>query len=151
LYPEDVTLPAETNMSEKNESADEILSRQQLELNRLKDALSLLGINDCGWCKKFFRRTDAGALFDAGGELICYGDIPQWWPQRRTQLAGKERENLEGKLVRNFQRPGQAPRPVPSGTQHSRDLPGMSRNWKITRPGPLPLLRRPRHSLDCGL
>jgi len=99
LYPEDVTLPAETNMAEKNESADEILSRQQLELNRLEDALSLLGINDCGWCKKFFRRTDAGALFDAGGELICYGDIPQWWPQRRTQLAGKERENLEGKLV----------------------------------------------------
>ena len=86
-------------MPEKSESADEILSRQQLELDRLKDALALLGVNDCAWCKKFFRRTDPGALFDGGGELICYGCIREWWPQHRSQLAGKERENLEGKLV----------------------------------------------------
>jgi hypothetical protein len=86
-------------MPEKSESLDEILSWQQLELDRLKSALALLGVNACAWCKEFFRRTDAGALFDAGAELICYGDIREWWPRRYAQLSGKERENLEGKLV----------------------------------------------------
>ena len=58
-------------MPEKANSVDEILSRQQLDLNRMKDALALLGVNDCSWCKKFFRRADPGALFDAGGgELV---------------------------------------------------------------------------------
>ncbi|MGA8272070.1 MAG: hypothetical protein WB919_10980, partial [Candidatus Sulfotelmatobacter sp.] len=51
-----------------------------------------------GWCKKFVRRSDAGALFDAG-ELICYGCIAEWWQQRRERLRGKDRENVEGKLV----------------------------------------------------
>jgi len=79
-------------------SVDEVLSRQQLELDRLKNALALLGVSDCSWCKKFLRRTDPGALFDAG-ELVCYGCIPEWWPQRYAGLTTKERENLEGKLV----------------------------------------------------
>ena len=87
-------------MPEKANSVDEILSRQQLDLNRMKDALALLGVNDCSWCKKFFRRADPGALFDAGGgELVCYGCIHEWWPQRYAQLSVKERENLDGKLV----------------------------------------------------
>ncbi|MGO8984763.1 MAG: hypothetical protein ACLPHI_17260 [Terriglobales bacterium] len=77
---------------------EEILSRQKLELDRLKDALGLLGINACSWCKKFFRRSDVGALFDAG-ELVCYGCIDDWWTHRCTQLSIKDRENLEGKLV----------------------------------------------------
>lgn len=64
----------------------------------MKDALSLLGVNACAWCKKYVRRTDQGALFDAS-ELICYGCIWEWWPQRSEQLNPKERENLEGKLV----------------------------------------------------
>jgi hypothetical protein len=32
-------------------------------------------------------------------ELICYGDIPEWWPQCRARLSAKDREILEGKLV----------------------------------------------------
>ncbi len=70
----------------------------QLELDRIKDALALLGVHACSCCKKFFRRADPGALFDAG-ELVCYGCIPAWWAQRCMQLGAKERENLEGKLV----------------------------------------------------
>jgi hypothetical protein len=86
-------------MPEKSDpSVDDILSHQQLELNRLKDAFGLLGISACFWCRKFFRRTDPGALFDAG-EPVCYGCIHEWWPQRCTQLTTKDRENLEGKLV----------------------------------------------------
>jgi hypothetical protein len=83
---------------EPNPSSQEVLARHQLDLDRLKDALALLGINPCSWCKKFLRRSDPGALFDAG-ELVCYGCIPEWWSQRAAQLGIKERETLEGKLV----------------------------------------------------
>ena len=86
-------------MPDKPESgAEEVLARLELDLQRLRDAFSLLGISACSWCKKFFRRTDPGALFDAG-ELVCYGCIHEWWPQRCINLSTKERENLEGKLV----------------------------------------------------
>src|SRR6202453_1261858 len=83
---------------EPNPSSQEVLARHQLDLDRLKDALALLGINPCSWCKKFLRRSDPGALFDAG-ELVCYGCIPEWGSQRAAQLGIKERETLEGKLV----------------------------------------------------
>ena len=87
-------------MAEKPEpSVNEILSRQQSDLDRLKEAFGLLGITACSRCKKFYRRTEPGALFDAGGELVCYADIPEWWPQRSVQLSSKDRESLEGKLV----------------------------------------------------
>ena len=79
-------------------SAEQTLARLELDLQRLKDAFGLLGISACSWCKKFFRRTDPGALFDAG-ELVCYGCIHEWWPQRCMNLSTKERENLESKLV----------------------------------------------------
>jgi hypothetical protein len=80
------------------ERVEDIVAQQALEIERLRDALSLLGVNPCAWCKKFVRRSDPGAMFDAG-ELICYGCIREWWPQRCAQLDTKDRENLEGKLV----------------------------------------------------
>jgi hypothetical protein len=87
------------SMTEKSDTPlEEVLARQQLDLERLKDALGLLGVSACCWCKKFLRRSDPGSLFDAG-ELVCYGCIHEWWPQRSAQLNAKERENLEGKLV----------------------------------------------------
>ncbi len=83
---------------ESDPRVEEIVARQAAEIERLKDAFGLLGVSACSWCKKFLRRTDPGALFDAG-ELVCYGCIHQWWPTRCVQLSTKERENLEGKLV----------------------------------------------------
>lgn len=83
---------------ESSARVEDVLARQQLDLDRLKDALSLLGISACSHCKKFFRRSDPGAMFDAG-ELVCYGCIREWWAQRSAQLSSKDRENLEGKLV----------------------------------------------------
>jgi hypothetical protein len=88
------------------ERVEDMVAQQALEIERLRDALSLLGVNPCAWCKKFFRRSEPGTMFDAG-ELICYGCIREWWPQRSAQLGGKEHENLEGKLVfwlRDFHR-----------------------------------------------
>ncbi len=79
-------------------TVEETLSRQQLDLDRLKEALGLLSISPCSWCKKFFRRTDPGTLFEAG-ELVCYGCIHEWWQQRCVNLSTKEREGIEGKLV----------------------------------------------------
>jgi hypothetical protein len=81
-----------------NPSVEETLTRQQFDLDRLKDALGLLGIIACSRCKKFYRRTEPGTLFDAG-ELVCYACIHEWWPQRSAQLSSKDRETLEGKLV----------------------------------------------------
>ncbi len=94
-------------MPEKSDPPlEEVLARQQLDLDRMKDALGLLGVSECSWCKKFLRRSDPGALFDAG-ELVCYGCILEWWPKRSVDLSTKDRENLEGKLVfwlRDFHR-----------------------------------------------
>jgi hypothetical protein len=78
--------------------AEETQTRQQLDLDRMKDALSLLGVNPCAWCKKYFRRSDPGSLFDAG-ELICYGCVRGWWPHRCMQCSSKELVDLEGRLV----------------------------------------------------
>ncbi|MGA7635056.1 MAG: hypothetical protein WCB11_30190, partial [Terriglobales bacterium] len=78
---------------------DAVLARQQSELDRLKEAFELVGVNACHWCRKFYRRAEPGALFDAGGKLVCYGCISKWWPQCCAQLNAKEREDLEGKLV----------------------------------------------------
>src|SRR5580692_8943593 len=78
---------------ESDPRVEEIVARQAAEIERLKDAFGLLGVSACSWCKKFLRRTDPGALFDAG-ELVCYGCIHQWWPTRCVQLSTKERENL---------------------------------------------------------
>jgi hypothetical protein len=78
-------------------STDDLLARQQSELDRMRDAFELLGVNACFWCHKYYRRAEPGALFDAGGKLVCYGCVPQWWPQ--AQLTAKERDDLEGKLV----------------------------------------------------
>jgi hypothetical protein len=80
------------------ERVEDIVARQALEIERMREAFALLGVNPCAWCKKYVRRSDPGAMFDAG-ELICYACIREWWPQRSTQLSGKEHENLEGKLV----------------------------------------------------
>jgi hypothetical protein len=57
-------------MAEKSDPRlEEILARHKLELDRLKDAFGLLGVSACSWCKKFFRRTDPGSLFDAGNSF----------------------------------------------------------------------------------
>jgi hypothetical protein len=84
---------------ESEKIVDDIVERQALEIERLKDALALLGVNACSWCKKYFRRTDPGALFGTGGDLICYGCVRTWWPQHTAELIPQEHENLEGKLV----------------------------------------------------
>jgi len=86
-------------MAEKSDPRlEEILARHKFELDRLKEAFGLLGVSACSWCKKFFRRTDPGSLFDAG-QLVCYGCIPDWWNHRCTQLSTSDRENLESRMV----------------------------------------------------
>jgi len=88
-----------TSASTSEPTTDELLARQQSELDRLKEAFDLIGVNACHWCHKFYRRAEPGALFDAGGKLVCYGCISKWWPLYSAQLTTKEREDLEGKLV----------------------------------------------------
>ncbi len=77
----------------------EAVSRIERELVQVKDALGLLGVRPCHWCKRFFRRADAGALLDCG-DLVCYECIPEWWPHRCVELSVKDREAIERKLKR---------------------------------------------------
>lgn len=92
--------PERSSESPSPSATDELLARQRFEIDRLKEALDLLGVNACHWCHKYYRRAEPGAVFDAGGgKLVCYACIPQWWPQCGAQLTIKEREDLEGKLV----------------------------------------------------
>src|SRR5580658_3998783 len=91
-------LMPEQSDSQSDSKSDDVLQRHESEISRLKDALALLGVNACSWCKKFLRRSDPGSLFDAG-ELVCYGCIHEWWPQRSTQLGTKDREDVESRLV----------------------------------------------------
>lgn len=86
-------------MPDKPDSpVEDLLARHQFDLDRLKDAFALLGVNPCSWCNRFFRRSDPGALFDAG-ELVCYGCIHNWLTHRCEELHARDRENLESKLV----------------------------------------------------
>jgi len=76
----------------------ESLRRIESELIRVKEALGLLGLRPCSRCRRFFRRADAGTLFDCG-ELVCYGCVPEWWPLRCSELSVEGREGIERKLV----------------------------------------------------
>lgn len=94
------TVDDRESISEKSDSTiDDVLARQQSELDRLKEAFELLGVNACHWCHKYYRRSEPGALFDAGGKLVCYACISKWWPECCAQLTTKDREDLEGRLV----------------------------------------------------
>jgi hypothetical protein len=75
------------------------LARMERELELLRQGLSLLDIKPCSPCRRFFR-AEPGALFDAGYELVCFGCIPNWWPQRSPQLSARDRQLMEYRLVR---------------------------------------------------
>jgi len=68
------------------------------DMQAMVDALALLGVRRCSQCGQFFRSADSGALFE-GGELVCYGCVPEWWSSRSPELAIAERHRAEGKLA----------------------------------------------------
>jgi len=84
---------------ESEKELREVVSRLEGELGHVKDALRLLGVQPCHWCKRYFRRADHGALIDCG-DLVCYECIHEWWPHRCEELSVKDREAIERKLMR---------------------------------------------------
>ena len=76
------------------------LARVEQEMQQLRDGLALLGVKRCENCKRFYRSSDAAALFDDGVEMVCYVCIHEWWPRRGGELELKDRETIEHKLVR---------------------------------------------------
>src|SRR5689334_4434969 len=87
-------------MSESSERRiHEILRRIERDVENLREGMGLLGVKPCSWCKRFFRLSEPGTLFDCG-ELVCYDCIREWWPHRSAELSAKEREGIERKLVR---------------------------------------------------
>jgi hypothetical protein len=84
--------PAENSLLES-------LSRVERDLNDVMGALALLGVKRCSNCRQFFRSAEPGGLFDCGGETVCYGCIPIWWPSQSTRLGVADRERTEGKLA----------------------------------------------------
>ena len=85
--------------SELEDQLPEVMSGIERNLNDLVQGLGLLGVKRCCHCKKFFRASDPGTLFDSGGGLVCFDCIPGWWAARREQLACEERQEIEGNLV----------------------------------------------------
>jgi len=75
----------------------ETLEQLEHDLNDLVDAFALLGIKRCTQCRKFFRSTEPGALFDSG-ELICFSCVPKWWRSLSETLRVDDRERIEAKL-----------------------------------------------------
>jgi len=73
------------------------LTELESHLQRLTTGMALLGIKPCCWCKKFFRSSDPGALFEAGA-TVCYTCISEWWHHESTQSSLKQREFIEYEL-----------------------------------------------------
>ena len=73
------------------------LAGLERELERLTTGIALLGIKPCVWCRKFFRNSDPGILFEAG-PTVCYGCIPEWWHHQSDELTTKQRETVEFEL-----------------------------------------------------
>jgi hypothetical protein len=84
---------------ESEKDLREVVSRIEGELVHLKEALRMLGVQPCHWCRRYFRRADHGALIDCG-DLVCYGCINEWWPHRCEELSVRDREVIERKLMR---------------------------------------------------
>jgi len=80
-----------------NQVLNDRLAGLERDLERLTTGVSLLGIKPCCWCKKFFRTSEPGALFEAGA-VVCYGCIHDWWTHQSTELSLKQRELFEYEL-----------------------------------------------------
>ena len=87
------------NTEESEQLSEVILARIERDLDHLREGLALLGVKRCCWCRKFFRHSQNGALFDCG-ELVCYGCVPEWWQRRRTELTVQDGQLVENKLTR---------------------------------------------------
>jgi hypothetical protein len=86
-------------MSESSEPRfGEALPGIEREIAELRNALGLLGLKQCSWCRKYLRFGEPGALFDAG-ELVCYTCALDWWKNKCPQLPVAERSAIEHKLV----------------------------------------------------
>jgi len=79
-------------------TANESLEHLQAELNHFAEGLALLGAKRCSRCRRFFRSADPGALFHFE-DLVCFGCIHEWWPQRCAEFSVEDREKAEGRLV----------------------------------------------------
>jgi hypothetical protein len=77
-----------------NQALHDRLAGVQQDLERLTSGLALLGIKPCGSCKKFFRTSEPGAVFESS-VVVCYGCIPDWWNQQSGEMNLKQRELLE--------------------------------------------------------
>jgi hypothetical protein len=75
----------------------ETVEHMEQDVNNLVEALGLLGVKPCSRCRKFFRSSEPGALFDSG-EMVCFTCVPEWWNSTSEQLRVSDREKLEGKL-----------------------------------------------------
>ena len=76
----------------------EILERIETDLKHIAEALSLVGLKRCSWCRKFVKSASPGALFNVG-QLVCFRCIPDWWAHRSAELDLQERGELETKLA----------------------------------------------------
>ena len=85
-------------MSEPSDPRIDEAQRLDREVAALRNAMALLGLKQCSWCRKYVRFAEPGALFD-GGELVCYSCSLDWWQAKCQQMQGDGRSAVEKKLV----------------------------------------------------
>jgi hypothetical protein len=76
------------------------LARLERELKQIKAALGLLGAKPCSVCGRYYLSANAGNLFHAGDELVCYACLSHWWGERCPELSVHDRGVIEHKLMR---------------------------------------------------
>jgi hypothetical protein len=86
-------------MSVEPKELEASLARLFQELDHLKAGLRLLGLKQCGFCRKYFLSTDGRALLDVG-QFVCRGCVQVWWRQTSPLLSIEERRVVEHKLLR---------------------------------------------------
>jgi hypothetical protein len=88
----------EGNSHNPAQATTETVAQLRTEVQEVIKALALLGIQRCCCCRRFFRASETGALFDYG-EVVCYSCVPDWWKSVSGQLSVHDREKLESKLA----------------------------------------------------
>jgi hypothetical protein len=67
-------------------------------LGHVESALEQIGLRACRHCKRYFRRSEPGLLFDCRGP-VCVECIPEWRAELSTELTVNERATVERQLT----------------------------------------------------
>lgn len=69
------------------------------ELESIRTALALVGLQQCHCCRKYFPCPDGKSLLKTE-QLVCFGCLEGWWRERSPQISIEERRVIERQILR---------------------------------------------------